>query len=149
MSALPDTSLAKRPRPVYPSDLSRSARRRAEKEALRTGRQQEAQEVACRLEQIAKAYPDYADLLNSTALRIRTRGNSSPDREADTVLNAIVIHEARELGEIVTDTGMLRADVSKTLLALIAAGLVKEVKPAHGGPLQYFPTGKQCGDVLP
>ena len=148
---------ARAPRRAYPSDLSRSARRRRQRDEAREharqvgDRQQIARDLAAQLEGLGRQaqYSDYTDLLNKLALSVRTRGASTPDRDADAVLDAGNKKlPARTLAEYASETGLLKDDVKKILSSMVATGVMREVK-RPGASTEYFPTGRQCGDVLP
>src|SRR5688500_16419645 len=99
MSSSPTPTPAS-PRPVYPSDVARSARRRAQQTKERERARESGDErqllldLAEELEAVA-GRAKYADLVdavarvNKLALSLRTRGNSTPDRDADAVLYAV------------------------------------------------------------
>ena len=159
MSSIPNSAPPTR-RPVYPSDLARSERRRKQK----AGQRQRARasgdgrqlllDLAEELEKSA-GRPKYAELVeavarvNSLALSLRTRGNSTPDRDADAILYAVSKPSigAHLVEEIAEDTGLTKPEVKKVLSGMLATGLVEKVETPRGD--EYWPTGKRLGDVLP
>ena len=159
MSTAPDAA-PRTSRPVYPSDLARSARRREKREAERAALRaaadprQVALDLANALDEVARrpefgAAPELVARVNGLALSIRIRGNSSPDRDADSVLDAM--HRklpARTLSEIASETGLVKAEAKKVLAAMCTVGVVREVR-RPGASVEYWPTGQRCGDVLP
>ena len=155
-SPAPKTS----PRRAYPSDIARSERRRLQREKER----QEARDVgderqlyldlAGDLEAVMRQdkyrdMPEAAARVNSLALSLRTRGNATPDSNADAILYAMSKPlPARLFSEIVTDTGLLKADVKKILDSMITCDMVRVVNTPRGD--EYWPTGRRRHkDVLP
>jgi hypothetical protein len=138
----------------FPSDATRAERRRTQREAQRAELRaqgdpaQLALDLAKELEEKAAGkYKIFAARLNRWAYEIRLRGQDSPDRHAEAVMEAIKFG-ARTLSEIVEDSELERDDARKTLDALVATGRLREVRRA-GAELEYHPGKNGCADVLP
>ncbi len=159
MSTSPDRPVTS-PRRAFPSDVTRSARRREQLERERAAAREAADpkqltlDLANLLDALAgdprfAAIPEQVTSVHKLALSIRTRGNATPDRDADAVLYAMSKPlPARLLSEIVTDTGLLKDDVKKILDGLLDCGMARKVATPRG--YEFWPTGtRKHADVLP
>jgi hypothetical protein len=118
-------------RPVFPSDRTRSARRRAQKEAALDARQKRYLDWAQKLLWVAEEMDSAEDTdlrqeLQSLVRRVRLRGARNEQQDFEQVMEAILRHGCHCVEDIHDQTRIAKATLWKILDGFVANGQLEE-----------------------
>jgi hypothetical protein len=118
-------------RPVYPSDRTRSLRRKMQREAQKDERKQRYSNLAQRLMGVADELGTSEDSDLHAALmkvinRVYQRGSADVQQDYERVLDAITQHGCNCVEDIHDQTGIPKAQIWKILDGLITTKQVEE-----------------------
>jgi DNA topoisomerase VI subunit B len=140
-------------RPVYPSDRTRSLRRRKQRESQKDERQQRYANIAQRLMNVIEDLSSGEDTdlraeLQRLVHRVRQRGASNEQKDHEQVMEAILHHGCHCVEDINDHTGIPKANIWKILDGFVSNGQLEERNGQSTGTRQrdeidtlYYPTG--------
>lgn len=149
--ATPQSAVPPSPaRPSYPSDRTRSARRRAQKAVVQDARQQHYTALAQRLMFVAEdlGSAEDGDLraeLLKVINRVRLRGSRTEQQDYEQVMEAVTLHACHCVEDIYDQTRISREQLWKILEGLVSTGQLEERNAQRGRERDdldtlFFPT---------